>query len=127
MFKKEPYTSCSKTDHCDGSKLGNAAVPTKWELRLLKNRVSIHYGRANGHILLLYVPTHDLMTEQRTSQLHVDLLRFIDLFSRLYWYRGVTVLLPGWVIWKNWNYPCKFFSLGSWLVSALSTPNGGEG
>jgi hypothetical protein len=20
--------------------------------------------------------------------------------SRLYWYRGVTVLLPGWVIWK---------------------------
>ncbi len=25
------------------------------------------------------------------------------------------------------NCPCKFFSLGSWLVSALSTPNGGEG
>ncbi len=25
-----------------------------------------------------------------------------------------------------WNYPCKFFSLDSWLVSALSTPNGGE-
>jgi hypothetical protein len=21
--------------------------------------------------------------------------------SRLYWYRGVTVLLPGWVIWKK--------------------------
>ncbi len=51
------------------------------------------------------------------------------ILSRLYWYycRGVTVLLPGWVIWKYWNYPCKFFSLGSWLVSALSTPNGGEG
>ncbi len=47
--------------------------------------------------------------------------------SRLYWYRGVTVLLPGWVIWKYWSCPCKFFSLGSWLVSALSTPNGGEG
>jgi hypothetical protein len=47
--------------------------------------------------------------------------------SRLYWYRGVTVLLPGWVIWKYWNCPCKFFSMGSWLVSALSTPNGGEG
>jgi hypothetical protein len=41
---------------------------------------------------------------------------------RLYWYRGVTVLLPGWVIWKYWNCPCKFFSLGSWLVFALSTP-----
>jgi hypothetical protein len=47
--------------------------------------------------------------------------------SRLCWYRGVTVLLPGWVIWKYWDCPWKFFSLGSWLVSALSTPNGGEG
>jgi hypothetical protein len=50
-----------------------------------------------------------------------------QVYSRLYWYRGVTVLLPGWVIWKYWNCPCKFFSLGSWLVSALSTHNGGEG
>jgi hypothetical protein len=42
---------------------------------------------------------------------------------RLYWYRGVTVLLPGWVIWKYGNCPCKFFSsLGSWL-----TLSGGEG
>jgi hypothetical protein len=49
------------------------------------------------------------------------------MFSRLYWYRGVTVLLPGWVIRKYWNCPWKFFSLGSWLVTALSTPNGGEG
>ncbi len=47
--------------------------------------------------------------------------------SRLYWYRDVTVLMPSWVIWKYWNCPCRFFSLGSWLVSALSTPNGGEG
>ena len=47
--------------------------------------------------------------------------------SRPSWYRGVTVLLPGWVIWKYWNCPCKFFSMGSWLVSALSTPNGEEG
>ncbi len=46
---------------------------------------------------------------------------------RLYWYRSVTVLLPGWVILMYWNCPSKFFSLGSWLVSALSTPNGGEG
>ncbi len=23
-----------------------------------------------------------------------------DELCRLYWYRGVTVLLPGWVIWK---------------------------
>jgi hypothetical protein len=45
---------------------------------------------------------------------------------RLYCYRGVAVLLPGWVIWKYWNCPCKFFSLGNWLVSALSTPNEGE-
>ncbi len=51
----------------------------------------------------------------------------LDNPCRLYWYRGVTVLLPGWVIWKYWNCPRKFFSLGSWLVSALSTPNGGEG
>ncbi len=41
--------------------------------------------------------------------------------------QSVTVLLPGWVIWKYWNCPCKFFSLGSWLVSTLSTPNGGQG
>ncbi len=39
---------------------------------------------------------------------------------------GLTVLLPGWVIWKYWNCPCKFFSLGSWLVSSLSAPNGRE-
>ena len=45
----------------------------------------------------------------------------------LYWYRGVTVLLPGGVIWKYWNCPSKFFSFGSWLVSALSIPNGEEG
>ncbi len=32
---------------------------------------------------------------------------------RLYWYRGVTILLPGWVIWKYWNWPSKFFSMGS--------------
>ncbi len=38
-----------------------------------------------------------------------------------------SVLLPGWVILMHWNCPCKFFSLGSWLMSALSTPNGGEG
>ncbi len=38
--------------------------------------------------------------------------------SPLYWNRGVTVLLPGWVIWKYWNRPSKFFSLGSWLVYA---------
>jgi hypothetical protein len=53
--------------------------------------------------------------------------RIITWYCRLYWYRGVTVLLPGWVIWNYWNYPCKFFSLDSWLVSALSTPNGDEG
>ena len=47
--------------------------------------------------------------------------------SLLCWYRGVKVLLPVWVIWKYWNCPCKFFSLGSWLVSALSTLNGEEG
>ncbi len=40
------------------------------------------------------------------------------------WYRGVTVPVPGWVIWKYWNCPSKFFSLGIWL---LSTPNGEEG
>jgi hypothetical protein len=44
----------------------------------------------------------------------------------LYWYRGVTVLLYG-IIWKYWNCPCKFFSLGSLLMSTLSIPNGGEG
>ncbi len=33
----------------------------------------------------------------------------------------------GWAIWKYWKCPCKFFSFGSCLVSALSTPNGGEG
>jgi hypothetical protein len=59
---------------------------------------------------------------QRTPQIRAKNRRF-----RLYWYRGVTVLLPGWVIWKYWNYPCTFFSLTSWLVSALSPPNGGEG
>ncbi len=32
----------------------------------------------------------------------------------------------GWVIWKYWNCPFKFFYLGSWLLSALSTPNGGR-
>ncbi len=37
------------------------------------------------------------------------------------------VLLSGWAIWKYWNCPWKFFSLGSWLVSALSTPNRREG
>ncbi len=57
------------------------------------------------------------------SQMRNDRTQY---FSRLYWYRGVTVLLPGWVIWKYWDCPCKFFSLGCWLVSALSTPNGGE-
>ncbi len=46
--------------------------------------------------------------------------------SPLYWYRGVTVLLLGWVIWKFWNFPCKFFSLDSWLVSALSISHGGQ-
>ncbi len=43
---------------------------------------------------------------------------------RRYWYRGVTVIMPGWVIWKYWNCPCKFFSLGSWLVFALPHPIG---
>jgi hypothetical protein len=60
----------------------------------------------------------------------VDFLRLdfhVPFKSSLYWYRGVTALLPGWVIWKYWNCPCKFLSFGSWLVSALSTPNGGEG
>ncbi len=54
---------------------------------------------------------------------------YYDLIKKsfLYWYRGLTILQPGWVIWKYWNCPCKFFSLGSWLVSALSTPNGREG
>ncbi len=47
-------------------------------------------------------------------------------FSRLYWYRGVTVLLPGWVIWKYWNCPCKFFFLGSWQVSSLCHLTMGE-
>ncbi len=47
---------------------------------------------------------------------------------RLYRYRGVTVLRPGWVIWKYWTCPCTFFSLGQLaIVSALSTPNGGKG
>jgi hypothetical protein len=39
------------------------------------------------------------------------------------WYIDVTVLLPGWVIWKYWNCPCKFFSLSSGLASSLLTPN----
>ncbi len=60
----------------------------------------------------------------------------LAVISRLYWYvaasigtdyGGVTVLLPGWVIWEYWNCPSKFVSLGSWLVSALLTPNGEEG
>jgi hypothetical protein len=45
----------------------------------------------------------------------------------LYWYRGTTAGLGYLEVY--WNCPCKFFSLGGWLVSALSTPNdnGGEG
>ncbi len=46
--------------------------------------------------------------------------------SRLYWYSGLAVR-AAWVIWKCSNCPCKSVSLGSWLVSALSTPNGVEG
>ncbi len=52
-----------------------------------------------------------------------------------YWYKpsllvqrcNGSTILPGWVIWKHWNCPWKVFSLGSCLVSALSTPNVGEG
>jgi hypothetical protein len=57
----------------------------------------------------------------------------VHFFRRLYWnlppplVQRCSVLLPGWVIWKYLNYPCKFFSLGSWLVSVQSTPNGEEG
>ncbi len=50
------------------------------------------------------------------------------IWQPLHKYRGVTaILLSGWVIWKYWNCPWKFFSLGSWLVSELSAPNRREG
>ncbi len=66
---------------------------------------------------------------QKASPFRQLVVKFVtwNTFFLINRYRGVTVLLPGWVIRKYWNYPCKFFSLGSWLVSALSTPNGGEG
>jgi hypothetical protein len=59
---------------------------------------------------------------QRNSNLRASLISMVILLplvgdvsvSRLYWYRGVTVLLSGWVI----------SSLGGWLVSALSIPIG---
>jgi len=59
-------------------------------------------------------------------------IKLLELFALKTWTnsvnsRGVTVLLPGWVIWKFWNCPCKFFSLGNWTVSAPSAPNGKEG
>ncbi len=48
---------------------------------------------------------------------------------RLYWYRGVMVLLPGWLIWKFLELSTKSLLLGQLasVLSALSTPNGGEG
>jgi hypothetical protein len=39
--------------------------------------------------------------------------------SRLYWCRGVTVLLPGWVTWKIMWYVLTNLPLDGWLVSAL--------
>jgi hypothetical protein len=41
----------------------------------------------------------------------------IDKSSRLYWYRGVTVLLPGWVIWKYMWFVHANLSIGR-LTSA---------
>ncbi len=41
--------------------------------------------------------------------------------SRLHWYGGVTVLLPGWVIWKYYEMCLKKSSMGSEPVSALSS------
>ncbi len=41
--------------------------------------------------------------------------------SRLYWYRDVTVLLPGWVVWKY-----KWFVLANlpiWLLASVRTIN----
>jgi hypothetical protein len=71
------------------------------------------------------------MSASRDFDRNMKIIRFtftpllVLLYCRLYWFRGVTVPLPGWVIWKYWNCPCKFFC--NWIVSALSSPNGGEG
>ncbi len=49
--------------------------------------------RAQGHCLALPRQAGVVHLENKTF--------FIKLIkSRLYWYRGVTVLLPVWVIWK---------------------------
>jgi hypothetical protein len=70
------------------------------------------------------------MSASRDLDSSMKIIRFaftpllVPLYSRLYWF-SVKVLLPGWVIWKYWNCPCKFFCM--WIESALSTPNGGEG
>ncbi len=43
----------------------------------------------------------------------------VQILRRLYWYRGVTVLLPGWVIRKYWNFPPQGIFLYILLMEPL--------
>ncbi len=52
-------------------------------------------------------------------------LKILHYMSRLYWYRGVTVLLSGWVTWIC-DLSMQISPLGGWLVSALPIHIGGE-
>ncbi len=51
----------------------------------------------------------------------------IFLFSRLYWYRGVTVLLPGWVIWKQMWFVHAKLPIGRWTGVRTIDPHGENG
>jgi hypothetical protein len=47
--------------------------------------------------------------------------------SRLYWYRGVTVLLPGWVIWKYKGFVHANLPIGRLTSVRTVDPHGENG
>ena len=53
--------------------------------------------------------------------------KFWLLHGRLYWHRGVTVLLPGWVIWKYWNCSCECNNAGRRRQGGGTPTNNGAG
>jgi hypothetical protein len=71
---------------------------------VVAGHTALQAASQNGHLevlrLLLRSGANLELEDKDGDQVHACLHVPLLVLSRLYWYRGVTVLLPGWVILK---------------------------